>query len=261
MLSRLGEAVKDAAETLRRAFQDHPVHGVALNLPSHPRDAFEGLSAPVRSGLEALAATPGGLGTLPTATLREGSPRLEARLQVEAAFGNWSSGAKLAEMPVFRAERCARLEVPALPKAPKVSAFAAGAFPTGIRKGLEALQSPTARGLPLSLGEVGSRRGLDLALRLPLAVEGLDLREAPRALQMRYGMLAVKATGENVRNLELLGRYLIPRKGVRELRHDARTGRLLVLLGPEAAGARKDPLLLARRKDDQSLLTTFLEEG
>jgi hypothetical protein len=100
-----------------------------------------------------------------------------------------------------------------------------------------------------------------LALRLPIAVEGLDLREAPRALQMRYGMLAVKATGENVRNLELLGRYLVPRKGVRELRHDARTGRLMVLLGPEAIGARKDPLLIARRKDDQSLITTFVEEG
>jgi hypothetical protein len=102
---------------------------------------------------------------------------------------------------------------------------------------------------------------LDLALRLPIAVEGLDLREAPRAVQLRYGMLAVKATGENVRNLELLGRYLVPRKGVRELRHDARTGRLLILLGPEAVGARKDPLLIARRKDDHSLITTFVEEG
>jgi hypothetical protein len=74
-------------------------------------------------------------------------------------------------------------------------------------------------------------------------------------------MQIVKATGENVRNLDLLGRYLIPNKGVRELRHDAGSGCLKVLLGPEASASGRALLLLARRKDDRSLLTCFAEES
>jgi hypothetical protein len=261
MFSRLGEAVKDAAETLRRAFQDQHCHQVPLGLPIRPKGAFEALTVPVRAGLEVLSARPGSLAALPGATPRQGAVAFSARLAAGAAWCDWASGARVAEVAVFRAERCPRLEVPPLPKAPKVSAGSLGSFASRVRKGMEPLRSLTTRAAAPGIEVPGTRRGLDLALRLPISVEGLDLREAPRAVQLRYGMLAVKATGENVRNLELLGRYLVPRKGVRELRHDARTGRLLILLGPEAVGARKDPLLLARRKDDHSLITTFVEEG
>ncbi len=261
MFSRLGEAVKDAAETLRRAFKDAPTHGVALELPARSRRALAELAAPVRAGLEALAARPGSRGILPRAVARQAVMAFETRLSAEAAWSRWAAGARVAQVPVFRAERCPRLAVPPLPKAPKTVALPFGGMATRSRRGMEPVPVPATRSLPTGLPGSPTRQGLELALRLPIAVEGLDLREAPRALQMRYGMLAVKATGENVRNLELLGRYLIPRKGVRELRHDPRTGRLLVLLGPEAVGARKDPLLIARRKDDQSLITTFVEEG
>ena len=37
-------------------------------------------------------------------------------------------------------------------------------------------------------------------------------------------------------------------------------GALIGLLGPEAAGSGRAPLLIARRKDDRSLLTCFAEE-
>ena len=261
MFSRLGEAVKDAAETLRRAFQDTPSRSVALALSARSRRPLDPLSAVARPGLDPPAARLGRPCLLPAPRSRQAEMHFESRLCAEGAWASWASGAKVAEVPVFRAERCARLEVPALPKAPKVLGLAAAAFGTKVRRGFEGVKAPAARAQQMGFGEPGARGGLELALRLPIAVEGLDLREAPRAIQMRYVMLAVKATGENVRNLELLGRYLIPRKGVRELRHDPRTGRLLVLLGPEATNARKEPLLLARRKDDHSLLTTFLEEG
>jgi len=261
MFFRLGEAVKDAAETLRRAFKDQPSHGVALKLSVRPHFALGTLVTPVRTGLEALSAKPGSLGILSKAMPRQGAVVFEARLSAEAAWSSWTAGAQVAQVSVFKAERCPRLAVPPLPKAPKVFALPFGSFAARIRRAMDSFPSPPTRTSALGLRSPETRRGLDQALGLPIAVSGLDLREAPRALQMRYGMLAVKATGENVRNLELLGRYLIPRKGVRELRHDARTGRLMVLLGPEAIGAKRDPLLIARRKDDQSLITTFVEEG
>jgi len=261
MFSRLGEAVKDAAETLRRTFQDPPSRGVVLALSTRPHNPLTPLSAVVWTGLEAPAARLGQPCLLSAPRSRQAEMHFKTRLCAEGAWASWATGAKVVEMPVLRPERCARLEVPALPRNPKILGLAEKAFGTRAHRGFEEVKAPAARALQMGLGELGVRGGLELALRLPIAVEGLDLREAPRAIQMRYVMLAVKATGENVRNLELLGRYLIPRKGVQELRHDPRTGRLLVLLGPEAARARKDPLLLARRKDDHSLLTTFLEEA
>jgi hypothetical protein len=77
---------------------------------------------------------------------------------------------------------------------------------------------------------------------------------------MRYSLQLVRGTGENVRNLEVLGLYRLPRKGVADLRHDPARGRILVRLEPAAVRAPRAPFILARRKDDGSLLSCFVEE-
>jgi hypothetical protein len=82
----------------------------------------------------------------------------------------------------------------------------------------------------------------------------------PKALNMRYTFQLVKTTGENIRNLDVLGVYPVPTKGVTSLRHDARTGRILVNLGPEAVGASRGRFILARKKDDRSFVSCFVEE-
>ena len=104
------------------------------------------------------------------------------------------------------------------------------------------------------------RRDLETVLALPIAIPGEDFRKLPRALNMRYTFQLVKATGENIRNLEVLGVYLVPVRGVASLRHDARTGRILVNLGPEAVGAPRQRFLLARKKDDRGFVSCFVEE-
>lgn len=260
MFSRLGDAVKDAAETLRRVFRDPAAHSVPLSLGARPEPPFALLGAQALPGLEAFAPVPGPQRIEPEVLLRTPSVALQAGTRGQAEWASWSAGAQVAVMPVFPTRPTGRLEVPPLPRRPKVAGMASGAFATRTQRVFEALPRPAQRGLAPAFAAPASRRGLDLALSLPVAVSGEDLRTAPRPTQMRCSLQIVKATGENVRNLDLLGRYLIPRRGVREVRHDAASGRLLVLLGPEAAGSGKAPLLIARRKDDRSLLTCFTEE-
>jgi hypothetical protein len=77
---------------------------------------------------------------------------------------------------------------------------------------------------------------------------------------MRYSLQLVRGTGENVRNLEVLGLFRLPRKGVADLRHDPRLGRLLVRLLPLAVRAERAPFILARRKDDGALVSCFVED-
>lgn len=261
MFSRFGDAVKDAAETLRRVFRDPAAHTIPLVLAARPQPPLAVLGSQVLAGLEAFAPVPGPQRIEPEAVLQVPAMALQAGSKGEAEWASWSAGAKVAVMPVFKARQTGRLEVPPLPRRPKVAAVAAGSFPTRVQRAFDTLPRPGQRSLPPALAAPACRRGLELALGLPVAVSGEDLRTAPRPTQMRCSLQIVKATGENVRNLDLLGRYMIPKQGVREVRHDAASGRLLVLLGAEAAGSGRAPLLIARRKDDRSLLTCFAEEA
>lgn len=260
MFSRLGDAVKDAAETLRRVFQDPAARTVALSLATRPAPPFAPLGVQALPGLAGFAPEPGPQRVAPEAVLQAPEVALRTCTRGESEWAAWSAGARVAVMPVFRSRQAGRLEVPPLPRRPRVQGMPAGGFGAPARRAFDPLPRPGPRGLSPAFAAPACRRGLDLALGLPVAVAGEDLRSAPRATQMRCSLQIVKATGENVRNLDLLGRYLIPRNGVREVRHDAASGRLLVLLGPEAAGSGRAPLLIARRKDDRSLLTCFAEE-
>ena len=96
-------------------------------------------------------------------------------------------------------------------------------------------------------------------LRRPFSFLGQAFASLPKALQMRYTVQLVKSTGENIRDLEVVGLFRVPRKGLGALRLDPRNGGLLASLTAEAVGAPKDLLLLAKRKADQALLPCFLE--
>lgn len=261
MFSRIGDAMKDVAETLRRVYRDPPAREVSLRFTAHPRPPFALLAAPVRSGLDPFLPVLGIQGLQPAVAIGVEDTTLKTSLRGEDAWASWAAGAKVAVMPVFRSQGTGRLEVPALPRKPRVGAIAAERFPVRIRTAFEGLLQPRYRSAEIRLAPPAARRAVELVFGLPLAITGEDLRTAPKPVQMRCSLQIVKATGENVRNLDLLGRYLIPKKGVRELQHDAASGRLLLQLGPEAAGSGQTVLLLARRKDDRSLLTCTSEES
>ena len=253
--------MKDVAETLRRVYQDPPAREVPLRLTAQPRRPFAGLDPAAKPGLAAFEPRLGGQRLQPEVALKREGMALEGRLRGEEAWTSWASGAKVAVMTVFESRGTGRLEVPALPRKPTVGSIAAQRFSSRSRPAFDRVAMPPSRVLELGLGIPPVRKSLELALGMPVAIAGEDLRTAPKPLQMRCSLQLVKATGENIRNLDLLGRYLIPRKGVKELRHDAASGRLMVLLGPEAAGSGQALLLIARRKDDRGLITCFAEES
>jgi hypothetical protein len=132
---------------------------------------------------------------------------------------------------------------------------------TRSRSGWAAFPPPGARRWVPELAAPRTFRGLDRVLELPVAVTGEDLGKVSKALWMRYTLQLVRATGENIRNLEVIGLYRIPVKGTRQLHHDPATGRLLVTLGPEASGAARAPFILARRRNDASIVFCFVEEA
>jgi hypothetical protein len=185
----------------------------------------------------------------------------QGRIQAEEAWSRWADGATILEMPVFLIGGQRRVEVPPLPRRPDCRRIEVERFRTSGRSHQEIFCRPAVRGGSPELAGAVVRGGLELAMSFPIAIQGQDVQTLPKAQWMRYSLQLVKSTGENIRNLEVLGLYRIPSRGVGGMRHDARSGRLMLELGREAAGASRLPLILARRRDDRTLVSCFLEEG
>ena len=253
------DAMSDMAETIRRVFKDPPARTVDMALlpplgRSIPFPSTRAIAPPTRfepSLVEVppLAATAGSVDF-----------HWEARLHAEEGWGTWAAGATVISPPLFRPEKTARLEVPALPRKARVREQAPHAFRTRAMAGLQALPGIGTETCAWALPAPRSFRALEFALALPVAFTGEDMTKISKALWMRYTLKLVRETGENIRNLEMLGLYRIPSRGTRQVDHQAATGRLLVFLGPEAEGAPKAPFILARKKDDASVVCCFVED-
>lgn len=259
---RIKDAVTDLAETLRRVFQDPPVQSGSTVL-----------EAPAPLGVALLEAqawqadhAPRPVVSPDAPVLREarleGTPlSLGAQLQEEQGWEAWSAGARVCTMPVFEAGAAPRVAIPPLPKRAETLRIALEAWRTRVRGENPRLPSCATRRLTPELGAPRVREGLALVLALPVAVPGELWSAQGKALQMRYALELVKATGENIRNVEVLGLFLIPDKGVLEMRHDPRNQKLLLRLDGNARAARRRPFLLARRREDGALVSCFLEQG
>lgn len=260
-IGRLRGAVADAAETLRRLFREVPVHrpSAALGQPaSHGIPPLEALASSLEHRFNPEVAAP----CLEVEAPVRGEPAAwTARLVREDAWDRWSAGAAVLELEVFHPAGRRQMAVPPLPRVPRTARLEAGGFRIALRQHRQPLTRPgvfrVAQALPVPV----VRRDLDRALGLPVSVAGEDLQRVPKALWMRYTLALVKATGENIRALEVLGLFRVPSRGVAALRHEARTGRLLLDLTREASGAPRVPLILARRREDHAILTCFPEDG
>lgn len=260
VLGRFKDAVSDVTETIRQAFRDPACRAVepALGRPAAGAvPALEALGRSVDYGFQ-----PGLVGPelLFTASLLTEPTAFTAQLQEENGWTAWASGAKVCEMPVFHPGACGRMTVPPLPRGTATRRADLPPFRCGSRSVRDPIRAPGTRSLSPRLSPPRVRRDLDAVLGLPIAIPGEDFQKLPRALNMRYTFQLVKATGENIRNLDVLGVYRVPVKGVAALRHDPRTGRILVNLDPEAVGAVRGRFILARRKDDRSFVSCFVEE-
>ena len=260
MLGKVRDAVTDAAETLRRLFSDPPVRGVQAGRFDAQARGGVAPAAAARSGLEPLAAAGAAMPPLvEAARLRELEP-FQARLRSEEGWARWGAEATVLRMAPLVPGLADRVAVPPLPARAEVRGRHDPLARPATRRSAEPLPSPASRRVEPALAGGGSRQGLEAVLQLAVPVQGEDIQRLPKGLWMRYSLQMVRATGENVRNLEVLGLYHLPRKGVADLRHDARRGRILVRLESEAVKAPRVPFILARRKDDGALLSCYLEE-
>jgi hypothetical protein len=259
--ARFKDAMSDLAETIRRVFQAPPTHPVAVGCEEPGTERIAPLDATVLLPFVPVAAV-----TVTQELLRAAPPvavpvTWTGTLGGEPGWATWASGATTCPVPVFQAEKCNRLGVPPLPRRAEARREKVGGMTTLARNGWRPFLSPRAGTSSPELGVPRVWRGMERVMGLPLAITGEDLGRMSKALWMRYTLQLVRATGENIRNLEVLGLYRIPVKGTRQVDHDPVTGRLLVTLNSEAVGARRAPFILARRKNDASIVCSFVEEA
>jgi hypothetical protein len=260
VIGRFRDVVSDVAETIRRAFKDPFCRDIPLGLPEPGAGAVTMLET---SGRE-LSYRFNPVISIPdlnfSPAIQEGPMRFEPVQRSENAWTTWASGAKVSDMSMFKVGNCTRLAVPALPRSAVIRKSELPPFKTASRGIREAFAPPRARGLAPGIAAPKTRSGLASILGLPIAIAGLDFQKLPKALNMRYTFQLVKATGENIRNLDVLGVFPVPLKGVAELQHDPKTGRILVNLNQDSVGARRGRFILARKKDDRGYVSCFVEE-
>lgn len=260
MLGRVRGAMADAAETLRRAFAGLAVVEVVPE-PFSPRS--HGSALPVtepRAALECLAAACREMRLLSEAVEGRALQPFQAELRAESAWARWGAEAEVVRMSPFEAGKASRMAVPPLPRLAKVLGRVEPPLRPLVRRFLDPLLTPGTRQLDPALRRGEAKPGLEAMLALAVPFQGEDIHRLPKGLWMRYSLQLVRGTGENVRNLEVLGLYYLPRKGVADLRHDARQGRILVRLETAAIKAPRAPFILARRKDDGGMVSCFVED-
>ncbi|HEY3401532.1 MAG TPA: hypothetical protein VGK03_12970 [Geothrix sp.] len=260
MFGRVKDAVADAAETLRQAFSGLKVVEVPparFPFRSHGSPGFQvaghGALEPPRADSKAMT-------LLREALEGRALERFRAELRDEAGWARWAAGATVLQMAPLEAGRASRVAVPPLPR--KTAVFGGVEAPArpAARRVSEPIPRPGTRRLDPALGGAVARPGMLAMLALPVPVLGEDVHLLPKGLWMRYSLQLVRGTGENVRNLEVLGLFRIPRKGVADLSHDPRSRRIFLRLEASAVSAPRAPFILARRKDDGALVSCFVED-
>lgn len=260
MFGRMKDAMADAAETLRQAFAGLKVLEVAPE-PFLPRShRAVALKAQGRPGLEPPATLCLEMRLLRQAVEGRALQPFQAVLQAESGFARWGAEAEVLHMTPLTGGQAARVAVPPLPRKAQVLGRVEPPARPLTRRAAEPLLPPAIRRMQPGLSQVAALPGLQTMLAMEVPIRAEDLQHLPKGLWMRYSLQLVRGTGENVRNLEVLGLYRIPRKGVTDLRHDPGLGRILVRLEASAVQAPRAPFILARRKDDGSLLNCFVED-
>lgn len=260
MFGRVKDAVSDAAETLRRAFSSLAV----IEAPPEPflprSHGSSWLGAVARAALEPPRADLRDMPLFREAVEGRALEPLRATLRDESGWARWGMEATVLRMAPLEPGRAARVAVPPLPRQVAVSGRVDPPARPVARRLSDPLVRPGVRRLDPTLEGGSGRAGLEAVFALPVPIRGEDIHHLPKGLWMRYSLQLVRGTGENVRNLEVLGLFRIPRKGVADLQHDPRLGRILVHLQPAAASAPRVPFILARRKDDGALVSCFVED-
>jgi hypothetical protein len=114
-------------------------------------------------------------------------------------------------------------------------------------------------GINTHLGVTNCYRSVATALSIPIKIRSENIERLPKALWMRYMLMLVKESGENAKNLEIIGLYHIPKNGVKTMKHDHSTGSLHIVVDSDALASTQRKILIARRKDNSALVSCAVE--
>ena len=260
MFGRVKEAMADAAETLRQAFAGLKVVEVAPE-PFWPRSHGSGtLTAVGLTGLEPPVTACQEMKLLRNATEGKALESFHAVLHDEGGWATWGAAAEVVRMTPLEAGHATRVAVPPLPRKVQARGRMEPPFRPMPRRQMDPLTNPGTRRLDPALAGGGVVPGLEVMLSLAVPIRAEDIHQLPKGMWMRYSLQLVRGTGENVRNLEVLGLFRLPRKGVADLSHDPSMGRIMVRLEGSAVRAPLAPFILARRKDNGGLVSCFVED-
>jgi hypothetical protein len=260
MFGRVKDAMADAAETLRRAFAGLTVVEVAPE-PFFPKShGSVVLGVEGRLGLDPLVAACREMPLLKEAVEGQTLEPFQAEVRGESGWARWGGEAEVVRMMPLTGGQATRMAVPPLPRKAQVLGRIEPPARPATRRWTESILPPGARRMEPGLDSVVAKAGLDTMLSMAVPILAENIHQLPKGLWMRYSLQLVRGTGENVRNLEVIGLFRIPRNGVADLRHDPTLSRILVRLEPSAVRAPRAPFILARRKDDGALVSCYVED-
>lgn len=257
----LKNSFDDLKETLKRLFRAPSTQSLDLNYNPVTFQSLPPLEGRIQDLAWALE------GQLETCELRftvrlAQSPPFEGRLHEERGWDAWHVQSGCLSVPLFTPLNRVPFSMPRI--AQKVP----------VRKATpEGWQIRISRAMPgrfnarcLSLSVVGGKapkimQGLELMFQRPFQMVAIPFQRLPKPLQMRYSLQLVKSTKHNIRSMDILGYFNLPKNGVNAMRFDSTKSRLFLALTPVAARATRVPFLLARLKDSGEILSCYPEEA
>ncbi|MDR2560454.1 MAG: hypothetical protein LBC63_01595 [Holophagales bacterium] len=261
MLTRIKNAAGDIAETTVRAFVGPKVYRASQcfleepNITSMEQPSASVSTATLLSQPEAHSAV---LLALPVATATNikfdtrslngmGEPFSASTASLGTAL-SWPCAARSADIPKIDS-----------PSANTIDPSTFG-FQTGTRGIAEfEILAGEAHRCTAFFAAPSCVASIERAFMAPISVKSKDLASVPKSIWMRYTMHLVKETGENVKNLQIIGLYLIPKNGVKSMAHSASDGSIQIRVGAEAANSEQCTLVVARKKSDNAIISYIMD--
>ena len=261
MQTWIKNAAGDIAETTVRAFVGPKVYRASQCFLDEPNiKSMEQPSASVSSAAllpqpEAHSAELLALATVRAANIKfdiralngAGEPFSVRTASLEAAF-SWPCAATSVDIPKMDAPSAIMID-------PSTFGFQTGT--KGIAE-FEILAKETHK-YPIFFAAPNCIASIDRALMAPISIKSKDLASVPKAIWMRCTMHLVKETGENVKNLQIVGLYSIPNNGVKSIAHGASNGSVQIQVGAEAINSELCTLVVARKKSDNAIISYTIE--
>jgi hypothetical protein len=263
LLERIKDTVGDVVETVRRAFVGPKVYSglryfftepkcksqvwpstVAITASLLPKPSFSALPLSLSVFVDTLKIE------IEPGIIQETIEAFSTRVTPTDTIFAWSAKIKATEIPDINLPVTNSI-------AKKYYGFSTMSHPVSK---LAFLQGETYR-IITCFGDLRYHRSLERALMIPINIRSEDLTKLSKAILMRYTILLLKESNENIKNIEIIGLYRIPKIGVKKMQYNSTNELLQIIAGTDAQKCtERCKLLLARRKSNATTISCIINE-